>query len=358
MERSASARLALLSAQARAGGRGAEGCSERCDAAQAGSHGSAVQQGRGGPRASQGRSDAASWLAPLLSLLSPTALPTPARVSTAPPPRLPCATQPRPAPAPAPPTSIQVGGGLVQRQDAAVEAEGLGQGQPDDEAGQHLQRTGSVGGGRGDGTEKVGSAQQAGRHTGTRPPPPSRHPAPRALHARAHTQTHNAHARTRARTHTHTDMHGHMQHTNTGTHPPTHTHTRPHLLPRRAAAAHVELRAAGVHHNPVVVGAPRCALLVRLDLRGGCGGRGGLEEGAKSQGVGGWDMGCGVVDWGARGGGAAGRSKQPRQMKRAAGIAHLQTPFVSMSRAAVMTTSTSTDNAGKTAGYSLALPWM
>lgn len=35
-------------------------------------------------------------------------------------------------------TCIQVGGGLIQRQDAAVEAEGLRQRQADDKAGQHL----------------------------------------------------------------------------------------------------------------------------------------------------------------------------------------------------------------------------
>lgn len=36
------------------------------------------------------------------------------------------------------PTRIQVGGGLIKRQDAAVQAEGLRQRQADDEAGQHL----------------------------------------------------------------------------------------------------------------------------------------------------------------------------------------------------------------------------
>ena len=41
----------------------------------------------------------------------------------------------------------------------------------------------------------------------------------------------------------------------------------PHLLARRAAAAHIQLRLAAVHHHPVVVGAPRSALRVRLDLR-------------------------------------------------------------------------------------------
>lgn len=40
-------------------------------------------------------------------------------------------------------TCVQVSGGLVQRQDAAVEAEGLRQCQPDDEAGQHLERKGA-----------------------------------------------------------------------------------------------------------------------------------------------------------------------------------------------------------------------
>jgi hypothetical protein len=37
-----------------------------------------------------------------------------------------------------PPTLIQVGGRLIQRQDPTVEAERLGQGQADDQAGQHL----------------------------------------------------------------------------------------------------------------------------------------------------------------------------------------------------------------------------
>lgn len=39
-------------------------------------------------------------------------------------------------------TRVQVCCGLVQRQDAAVEAEGLRQRQPDDQAGQHLQAEG------------------------------------------------------------------------------------------------------------------------------------------------------------------------------------------------------------------------
>lgn len=36
--------------------------------------------------------------------------------------------------------AVQVGGGLVQRQDAAVQAEGLGQRQADDQGGQDLSR--------------------------------------------------------------------------------------------------------------------------------------------------------------------------------------------------------------------------
>lgn len=46
-------------------------------------------------------------------------------------------------------TRIQVGGGLVQCQDAAVQAKGLRQGQPDDQAGQHLQVGGQGGAGMG-----------------------------------------------------------------------------------------------------------------------------------------------------------------------------------------------------------------
>lgn len=60
-------------------------------------------------------------------------------------------------------------------------------------------------------------------------------------------------------------------------------HAAAYLLPRRAAAAHVQLRAAGQHHDAVVVGAACGALLVRLDLSG-------LRQGGKRVGWGCWEL--------------------------------------------------------------------
>lgn len=131
-------------------------------------------------------------------------------------------------------TRVQVGGGLVQRQNAAVEAEGLGQGQANDEAGEHL-RGQRVGRGRGEGRDarcvrRHAALAAAGSAEARCPPPPTppSQPSPGAQPQRARLAR---------------------------------------LLSRRAAAAHVELRAARVHDHSIVVRALAHALLVRLDLR-------------------------------------------------------------------------------------------
>lgn len=73
--------------------------------------------------------------------------PGPNRLARGPPPAL-NSSLTQPGPCPSKPraglTRVQVGGGLIQRQDAAVETERLRQRQPDDEARQHLARCGSV----------------------------------------------------------------------------------------------------------------------------------------------------------------------------------------------------------------------